>query len=236
MQLEQKWFDEKTGLYQCPECGKLYSKKGICSHIIIKHTKEGIERHSKTLEKRHFDQTGKPAWNSGLTKETSESVKKSGEKISKSLQKTVKEGRCGFQQYMKNSPDEWIQSCSKGGGLRKMSGRGHRGWYKGFYCQSSWELAFVVYCLDHQIKIERNLKSFTYIFEEKEHKYYPDFYVNEEYIEIKGYKDKKCKAKIEQFTEKLRVLEKDDMKTYVDYVTEKYGENFISLYDAGDGS
>jgi hypothetical protein len=29
----------------------------------------------------------------------------------------------------------------KVGGLREGSGRGKKGWYKGFYCRSTWELA-----------------------------------------------------------------------------------------------
>jgi hypothetical protein len=112
-----------------------------------------------------------------------------------------------------------------------MSGKGHRGWYKGFYCQSSWELAYVIYNLEHNIIFERNTKGFIYVFENKEHKYYPDFIINGEYIEIKGYKDKKCKAKIEQFKENLKVFERKDMKMYLDYVISKYGENFIFLYE-----
>lgn len=229
--IDEKWLDEESKLYKCPECGKLYSKKGICSHIIINHTEKGRLRHLKTLEKRHSSQIGKPSWNTGLTKKSSEVLEQMGRKISKSFEKTTKEGRCGFQKYMKNNRDEWIKSCSKGGGLRKMSGKGHRGWYKGYYCQSSWELAFVVYCLEHSIELQRNTEGFEYLFEGKRHKYYPDFIVNDEYIEIKGYNDSKCKAKIAQFTKKLKVLEKNEMNVYLDYVIEKYGENFIDLYE-----
>jgi hypothetical protein len=42
------------------------------------------------------------------------------------------------------------------GGYVKGSGRGKKGWYKGFFCDSSYELAYLIYCLDHQINIKRN--------------------------------------------------------------------------------
>lgn len=53
------------------------------------------------------------------------------------------------------------------GGYVEGSGRGKKGRYKGFYCDSSWELAYVMYCLDHNICIERNTAKFEYVFEEQ---------------------------------------------------------------------
>lgn len=43
--------------------------------------------------------------------------------------------------------------------------------------------------------IKRNNLSYTYIFENRNHKYTPDFITDEGIIEIKGRKDKKAKAK-----------------------------------------
>lgn len=40
----------------------------------------------------------------------------------------------------------------------------HRGYYDNIWCDSSWELAFVVYCKEHNMSIERNKQSFEYIF------------------------------------------------------------------------
>ena len=108
-----------------------------------------------------------------------------------------------------------------------------KGRYKGYYCDSSWELAFVIYNLEHDIKFERNTKKFKYIFEGKELKYMPDFIIDGKYVEIKGYWNKQWQAKLEQFPkeEKLIVLYKNDMKKYIDYAKNKYGNNFIELYD-----
>lgn len=76
-----------------------------------------------------------------------------------------------------------------GGNLNRygVRGRCHYGTYKGFHCDSSYELAFVVYCLEHNIDIVRNKTGFKYQYNNQEHLYYPDFIVNNEYIEIKNY-------------------------------------------------
>ena len=118
------------------------------------------------------------------------------------------------------------------GGLRHGSGRGKKGWYKGFYCDSSWELAWVIYALDHNIKFKRNTKGFDYIFNNKYYKYYPDFILsNGTYIEIKGYQTKQWKAKYEQVQIPLKIIYENEMKPIFEYVQNKYGSNWIELYD-----
>ena len=118
------------------------------------------------------------------------------------------------------------------GGYVPGSGRGKSGWYKGYWCDSSWELAFVIYHLDHKIKFERNKESFVYEFEGKAHKYYPDFiYEDGTYIEVKGYYNKQTIHKKEQFKENLLFLDKDGMENILFYVNKFYGKNFIELYE-----
>ena len=53
----------------------------------------------------------------------------------------------------------------KSGGYRRNGGKGIRGWYKGYWCDSSWELAYVIYNLEHNIHFIRNTKGFNYKFE-----------------------------------------------------------------------
>jgi hypothetical protein len=117
------------------------------------------------------------------------------------------------------------------GGIRKGSGRGKSGWYKGYWSDSSWELAWIIYNIDHNIKFERNNKGFEYIFDDKKHKFYPDFILNNVFYEIKAIIDEKNKCKISQFKEKLIVLDKKDIQPYLKYVIEKHGNNFIELYE-----
>lgn len=122
----------------------------------------------------------------------------------------------------------------KCGGLRLNAYKKYKsGLYHGIHCDSSWELAFVIYCEDHNIKIKRNKKYLTYIFENKEYKYYPDFIINEQLYEIKGYENDKAKAKHEQHPEVI-YLDKQKMQKYLDYVINKYGNDFIKLYDRLD--
>jgi hypothetical protein len=132
--------------------------------------------------------------------------------------------------------NEWIVKSgyfkNKGrGGYRPNSGTSKKGWYKGFYCGSSWELAWVIYNLEHGVAFKRNEQGFDYVFEDKARKYYPDFVVGDEYIEIKGYHSKQFDAKVLQFPFKLNVLHKNELKPILDYVISKYGKNFVEKYE-----
>lgn len=122
----------------------------------------------------------------------------------------------------------------KSGGLRPNAYKKYKsGLYHGIHCDSSWELVFVIYCEDHNIDVKRNHKYLTYIFENREYKYYPDFIINEQLYEIKGYENSKAKAKHEQHPEVI-YLNKQKMKKYLDYVINKYGSDYIKLYDRLD--
>lgn len=122
-------------------------------------------------------------------------------------------------------------NTGKCGGYREKGGRGKQGWYKGIFCNSSWELAYVIYCIDNNIKIVRNKEGFNYIFNNKTFKFYPDFIVNGEYVEIKGYLDEKNKAKISQFSKQILIIDKISIIPYIKYVEEKYSKDFINLYE-----
>ena len=117
------------------------------------------------------------------------------------------------------------------GGYRKGSGRGKKGRYKGIWCDSSWESAWVIYHLEHNIKFKRNWQKFEYVYENKTYTYIPDFIKDDMYIEIKGYLTERAKQKISQFPHTLLVLQEKDIQKYIEYVTKKYGNDFIKLYD-----
>lgn len=120
----------------------------------------------------------------------------------------------------------------KTGGYRQKGGRGKQGWYKGYYCNSSWELAWVIYNLDKGIKFTRNTKGFEYTFNDETYKFYPDFILeNGDYVEVKGYLDGKQKAKIGDFPKKLEVIGKKEIKFFIEYVKMKHGKDFIKIYE-----
>ena len=74
----------------------------------------------------------------------------------------------------------------------------HHGNYKGIHCDSSWELAYLIYCLEHNIDIKRCTEVRYYTLNKKKCNYFPDFVVNNQIIEIKGYFDKGAQIKSEQ--------------------------------------
>ena len=120
------------------------------------------------------------------------------------------------------------------GGLKEGSSRGKHGWYKGYWCDSSYELAFVIYCLEHDIKIERNKKYFEYIYDGKKYKYFPDFRVNGVLTEIKNFRSELTDIKLKSVDEKIDIIYKDTIKPYLEYVKNKYGKDFLNLYNNGN--
>lgn len=123
--------------------------------------------------------------------------------------------------------------CTKGefGGKNNDTYKKHKhGLYKGFYCGSSWELAFLIWALDHKLNIKRCDKVFTYEYNGKIYNYYPDFEIDGIIYEIKGFEDHKAKAKHNAFPQ-IKYLRKKDLKEQFKYVEEIYGKNYIELLE-----
>lgn len=121
----------------------------------------------------------------------------------------------------------------KFGGYRNGSGVGKRGWYKGYRCDSSWELAYVIYNLDHNIKFKRNTKGYPYFYKNKKFLYYPDFLENDVFVEIKGYSSDQWKCKYDYFSKdhNIKIIDEKEIKQYLNYVVSKYGKNYTNLYE-----
>ncbi|MDD5649043.1 MAG: hypothetical protein PHF86_01310 [Candidatus Nanoarchaeia archaeon] len=203
-------------IFICPKC-KFEIKTSRIKHVSSCNG-EGPRRKRPKGKGRN--------WLKGLTLPKSQK-----QKIRNKLHQKYQNGEYfGIVKWMKENTELHKKSAGKGGGLKKGSGKGLKGWYKGFWCDSSWELAFVIYHLELGNKIERNKKSFPYLFNGKIYKYYPDFILNEEYIEIKGYESEKSKAKKIQFPHKLNTFYANEMKPILEYVISKYGKDFIKLY------
>jgi len=117
------------------------------------------------------------------------------------------------------------------GGYRKGAGRGKRGYYKGLYCMSTWELAWVVYQLEHDKKVEQCFEKFEYIMNNEVHHYTPDFIIDGIYYEIKNWHRPDTDFKINQFPKDkiLILIEGKENNKYLNYVIEKYGKNFDEI-------
>ena len=195
-------------------CSVHYSK---CPAVRERNSKGGGRSWANGRKLR--PKSGK-AWNKGLTKETDPRVAKI---VNTFHQKMLN----GYVSPLKGRKliESVIQKLKEtGGGLRHGAGRGKKGWYKGFWCDSSWELAWVIFHLEHDVKFERNKQAFQYEFEGKIHKYFPDFKMEDgTFIEIKGFHSEKSKSKMSQFKGNIRMLFYKEMVPYLNYARERCG-------------
>ena len=156
--IQESWKQE-NGLYKCPHCGKDFKKFGIINHIFLMHTEEGKEFKSSA----NYNMRGKKSWSRGLTKETSEILRVKAEKIKqKHISGELQAPFLG--KHLTKETKQKIGAKLKGNHHNdpNKTGRGRKGYYKGFYCASTYELAYVIYCLDHNIQIERCKEYFEY--------------------------------------------------------------------------
>ena len=177
---------------------------------------------------------GRKPWNYGLTKNDDKRLVVSDETRKKWLDRPNwgKANSVEKQKERIRKISETSKRNGLSGGKRHGSGRGKKGWYKGYWCDSSWELAYVIYNLQHGIKFERNKQGFEYEYNGQIHKFYPDFILEDRtYVEIKGAMTEQNKVKISSFCGSLTVLDKYRIKPYLDYVKTKYGKNFFDLYE-----
>lgn len=118
------------------------------------------------------------------------------------------------------------------GGFRSHGNdRYKHGTYQNYYFQSSWEFYWIVYSLDHGIKFERNTRGFPYTFQGQETKFYPDFILeNGEYVEIKGWMNKREEAKQECFPKELSLTYVTNVDQEKRYVEEVRGFEFIEKF------
>ena len=153
---------------------------------------------------------GKSPWNIGKTKDTDNRILSMGLTISKTLT-----GRVGKSHTpeSKRKISEGSKAGGKSGGYREGSGIGKSGRYNGIWCDSSWELAFIIWCQSQGKNIARNTERFNYEFNGKSRKYLPDFIVDGQLIEIKGRRiaDELTLAKLEATNGRVKLLLAEDM-------------------------
>lgn len=163
--------------------------------------------------------------------------------------KTYKCKQCGQEFTMNDNRDtnsriycsikcktEWVKNnvYNKSGGYRKGSGRSKHGWYKGYYCDSTYELVYLIYCLDHNIDIKRSTDVFEYSVDGVTHQYHPDFEVNGKLIEIKGYHTNLVDIKLSSVNKPIKILYRKDLEHCFEYVLKQYGkhrDHLSELYD-----
>lgn len=204
----------------CPKCGTAHEKNGVycsrkCANSRVQTTEQNAARRSKLA--------GKPGHN----------VNKGKKLVSRMVASC---GHCGleFEKTEKSGRKFCSLACSKkvAGGYRDGSGRAKSGYYKGVYCGSTYELAWVIYQLDHNTQFER----FPKTLEHEGRKYIPDFLQDGKIVELKGYEsEERVAAKTaiaNQCGYQVTVLRKQDLVAEFKWVKENYQfSNMHELYD-----
>lgn len=201
----------------CQHCNiEIANAGGFSLHE--KYCKNNPNRSQRCRSPNAGAKRGSTPWNKGKT----------------GVQSSWKKGKTGLIGYPHTAETkERLSEVAKNrklGGYVRGSGRGKKGWYKGFFCDSSWELAYVIYCLESKKDIKRNTEKREYIWEGKVKNYIPDFIVDGVVTEVKGFITEQWLAKLEANPDVVVLYEKD-LEAILSYVKEKYGKDFIRLYE-----
>ena len=221
----------------CPKCGKKHTKNGIfCSHacanshvISLEHrekTSKSIKQYYKSLNPDYIPR--------------SEKIRKChycGREFFSALGRKCCSKECSEklrnERMAKLSPIA-LEKCRMNGhlgGYREGTGKAKSGYYKGFYCGSTYELIWLIYQLDH----EKDVQRFPGMLQWNGIKYIPDFLQNGKIIELKGYwqknVDKKCEV-ARHCGYDIVVLYRDDLEKEFTWIKDHYQYNHVEeLYD-----
>ena len=234
---QAKWEGE---LHYCEHCGKLmttkYGSGRFCSVTCAnshKHSEETKQKIAKTLKESDISyKLHKLAVDQYNVSPKYCIVCGKPLRYEQKYYKTCSDACC--RQYLRQIAKERTNFggiTSGGGGVKSK-----KGYYKGIRCESSYELIYLVYCLENDIKIERNNKYFLYKNTEGEiRKYYPDFYLPESstYIELKGYKDNNVDLKLKAVKDaniKINILYKADLIEKLDFINKRLNKNYHIEY------
>ena len=117
---------------------------------------------------------------------------------------------------------------------------GKCGYYKGVFCGSTWELAFLVFNLDKGRDIKRCELTFKYNLEDGGHTYFPDFIMDNIIYEVKGREYGSLVEKNEAVRKagyKIVMIKKKEINPIIKSVKESYKvKNLIDLYDKKSAS
>lgn len=224
----------------CEICGKPYTVDTRLSEWISGTYKKTCSRKcASKLSAKHTDLESR---NKKISKTIKSSFNVDRDEKGKPI-KTRNCARCGISfktnssaiycsdECRERSRSENISKSCKGrtGGLRVNSYKRYKsGYYKGIHCDSSYELAFLVYNLDNGVEIRRNSIYLEYEYKGRTFKYYPDFEIDGKLYEIKGYESDKDVEKRKQHPEVIQI-DKNGISRYIEYVSAKYGKNFCEV-------
>lgn len=219
------------GLF-CQFCGKeCKNRNSLCNHErLCKLNPNAMEVTGYSAEIKAGRGQGHPAWNKGLTKETDERIAKSAETYKRNVATN------GSYWTGKKHSDESKRKIALSMAGNTHGNRSKKGFYKGFYCGSSYELAYVIYNIDHNIPFLRCNKHYEYEYNGSNHLYFPDFELPDgTIIEIKGYHTELVDIKAAAVQDRhIKIMYKEDLEEHLTYVFNKYHVNKDTLYTLFD--
>lgn len=212
-------------MLQCNFCGKeCKNNNSLRNHERLCKLNENRQQSSLV----QFRKDNPTPWNAGLTKELDQRIATKA--------KNESSRRLGKPNPISDDARAKLRNLAKErnlGGYNPTGGRGKKGWYCGYWCDSSWELAWVIYQLDHGLVFVKNTVRFQYTYDNKLRNYIPDFFIpaTNTYVEIKGYRSAQFDAKVAEFPHSLVVVYENDMLDILQYVVAKHGKEFTALYN-----
>jgi hypothetical protein len=197
--INNTWLQE-NGKYKCPYCNKIFTKMGICSHIIIthlnnKHQKNNLIEYNKKVKlgilpknKNQYQLAKEHGEQYNISEDTRKKMSKIkfGIKLSKETREKISKAR-----------SEFLEEIGSGGFINIK-------WYKiknikeeEFIVRGKWEYEIANILNNENIYWIRKIY-LKYIKNEIIKTYSPDFYLPEYniYIEVKGYYSQLDKEKI----------------------------------------
>ena len=221
----------------CPKCGTNFTVTDTESNFRNNKVKNYCSRkcsNSKTFSEETKLKKSESAKNSEKCKLATENSRG----VPKPRHKIIHDFICQYcgepgKDYKNNPNRKYHGKCwlKVSGGIKPGSSRGKCGWYKGYWCDSSYELAYIIYCLDHDITITRNTQGFEYTHQGKMALFYPDFIVENGYVEIKNYRSELTDDKLRYFPHDISIYYRDTISPILEYVISVYGKKYVGLYE-----
>ena len=189
----QQWIFEK---HTCEKCGKVMTEKfhsgRFCSYSCAnshKHSEETKDKIRQSVKKTNKKKETKETLAKNYYKNPNKCIICGKILDYKHRYNKTCSKECLHIRLSQNANNRIQTGSITIGGVTSTSGNhGKQGNYKGIHCDSTYELAYVIYMLDHGYDIKRYIGSFDYLDNDgKLRKYYPDFIVNDTIVEIKGW-------------------------------------------------
>lgn len=231
----------------CPKCGKAFTidkkktNKRFCSRK-CSNSHKVTEAHREKLKKsihNHLVSLGKRSGEYDNYSKTIKTYQKVCEFCGTPfITKNEKQRGCSKHCSAKiGGITRAIKGTNKGGGYNKNSSRQYSGYYDNIWFDSRWELAFYIYHKDNHRNIKRCELEFPYLNKKvnRQHKYHPDFIMDDIIYEIKGRWRQNMDQKINAVKDAgydIVVISYKEINKYLDYCYTKYNTKRLeNLYN-----